>query len=106
MTTPKAPAPSSTRQRSSPRAVEFTGALSPDCARRLKETGAVELKATRYAVEDRIATITLARPKRRNAWTGRMHTEYRWILREADRDPAVRAIVVTGDAEGNAFCAG
>jgi enoyl-CoA hydratase/carnithine racemase len=66
----------------------------------------MELKATRYDVAAGIATVTLARPQRRNAWTGRMHTEYRWILREADRDPAVRAIVVTGDPEGNAFCAG
>ena len=66
----------------------------------------MELKATRYGVTDGVAVVTLARPKRRNAWTGRMHTEYRWILREADRDPAVRVIVVTGDPEGNAFCAG
>jgi len=66
----------------------------------------MELKATRYEVSDGIAVVTLARPKRRNAWTGRMHTEYRWILREADRDPAVRVIVVTGDPEGQAFCAG
>jgi enoyl-CoA hydratase/carnithine racemase len=57
----------------------------------------LELKATRYAIEDRIATITLARPTRRNAWTGRMHTEYRWTLAEADRDPGVRVIVVTAD---------
>lgn len=66
----------------------------------------MELKATRYVVSDGVAVVTLARPKRRNAWTGRMHTEYRWILREADNDPAVRVIVVTGDPEGNAFCAG
>ena len=66
----------------------------------------MDLKATRYDVADRIAVVTLARPKRRNAWTGRMHTEYRWILREADLDPAVRVIVVTGDPEGNAFCVG
>lgn len=66
----------------------------------------MELKATRYAVEDRIATITLARPKRRNAWTGRMHTEYRWCLQAAERDPLARVIVVTGDPEGQAFCAG
>lgn len=66
----------------------------------------MELKATRYEIEGGIATVTLARPKRRNAWTGRMHTEYRWILREADRDPGVRVIVVTGDPEGQAFCAG
>jgi enoyl-CoA hydratase/carnithine racemase len=71
-----------------------------------EETGPVQLKATRYVVEDRIATITLSRPKRRNAWTGRMHTEYRWCLQQADTDSAVRVIVVTGDAGGNAFCAG
>lgn len=66
----------------------------------------MELKATRYEVEDGVAVVTLARPKRRNAWTGRMHTEYRWVLDQADRDPAVRVIVVTGDPEGQAFCAG
>ena len=66
----------------------------------------MDLKATRYEITDGVAVVTLARPKRRNAWTGRMHTEYRWILREADRDPAVRVIVVTGDPEGQAFCAG
>ncbi len=64
----------------------------------------MELKATRYAVENGIATITLARPHRMNAWTGRMHTEYRWSLQQAENDPAVRAIVVTG--EGRGFCAG
>ncbi len=66
----------------------------------------MDLKTTRYEVNDGVAVVTLARPKRRNAWTGRMHAEYRWILREADRDPAVRVIVVTGDPEGQAFCAG
>ncbi len=67
----------------------------------------MELKATRYDVDRRDRRPDhLARPKRRNAWTGRMHTEYRWILREADADPAVRVIVVTGDPEGQAFCAG
>jgi enoyl-CoA hydratase/carnithine racemase len=72
----------------------------------LRREATVELKATRYEIRDRIATITLARPKRRNAWTGRMHTEYRWCLLQADQDPQVRVIVVTGDPEGNAFCAG
>ena len=36
-----------------------------------------ELKVTRYEVRDRVATITLHRPQRLNAWTGRMHAEYR-----------------------------
>jgi enoyl-CoA hydratase/carnithine racemase len=66
----------------------------------------MELKATRYEIADGVAVVTLARPKRRNAWTGRMHTEYRWILAQADQDPTVRVIVVTGDPEGQAFCAG
>lgn len=66
----------------------------------------MELKTIVYKVADFIATIMLSRPKRRNAWTGRMHTEYRWALAEADRDPAVRVIVVTGDPAGDAFCAG
>lgn len=66
----------------------------------------MDLKVTHYAVDAEIATITLSRPQRRNAWTGRMHMEYRWCLAQADADPGVRVIVVTGDPEGRAFCAG
>jgi enoyl-CoA hydratase/carnithine racemase len=66
----------------------------------------VELKTTHYSIDDGIATITLSRHKRRNAWTGRMHTEYRWCLQQADQDTGVRVIIVTGDPAGNAFCAG
>jgi enoyl-CoA hydratase/carnithine racemase len=61
-------------------------------------------KATRYAVDAGIATITLHRPERMNAWTGRMHTEYRYCLDLAERDEVVRAIVVTGAGRG--FCVG
>jgi enoyl-CoA hydratase/carnithine racemase len=64
----------------------------------------VELHATKYAVSEQVATITLSRPHRLNAWTGRMHTEYRWALEQAEHDPAVRVVVVTG--EGRGFCAG
>ncbi|HXQ14570.1 MAG TPA: enoyl-CoA hydratase-related protein [Caulobacteraceae bacterium] len=66
----------------------------------------MELKTTRYELADGIATVTLARPQRRNAWTGRMHSEYRWLLSQADQDRQVRVIVVTGDPAGQAFCAG
>lgn len=52
----------------------------------------MELKSTTYAVDEAIATISLARPHRSNAWTGRMHTEYRYLLDQADRDPAVRIL--------------
>ena len=58
----------------------------------------------RYEVADRVATVTLDRPDRLNAWTGRMHHEYRWAIAEADADPEVRAVVVTGAGRG--FCAG
>lgn len=64
----------------------------------------MDLRAIRYAVDDHVATITLDRPHRLNAWTGRMHTEYRWALQEADRDPSARVVVVTGAGRG--FCAG
>ena len=63
-----------------------------------------ELKVTRYIVRERVATITLHRPERLNAWTGRMHAEYRALLEQAATDPAVRVIVVTGSGRG--FCAG
>jgi enoyl-CoA hydratase/carnithine racemase len=73
----------------------------------MKDGGGMDLKTTAYELEDDgVAVITLARPRRRNAWTGRMHTEYRWLLAKADNDPAVRVIVVTGDPKGQAFCAG
>jgi len=64
----------------------------------------MELKTVRYDVAERIATITLDRPHRMNAWTGRMHTEYRWAVEQAEHDPAVRVMVVTGSGRG--FCVG
>ncbi|MEM8769521.1 MAG: enoyl-CoA hydratase-related protein [Pseudomonadota bacterium] len=64
----------------------------------------MELKATALAIDDGVGLITLNRPQRMNAWTGRMHTEYRWCLAELDRDPSVGAIVVTGAGRG--FCVG
>ncbi|HEX9481000.1 MAG TPA: crotonase/enoyl-CoA hydratase family protein [Solirubrobacteraceae bacterium] len=51
-----------------------------------------------------VLTITLNRPERLNAWTGRMGEELRAAFEEADDDDEVRAIIVTG--AGRAFCAG
>ncbi|MFT6293400.1 MAG: enoyl-CoA hydratase/carnithine racemase, partial [Ilumatobacter sp.] len=56
----------------------------------------MELKATRFEVADRIATVWLNRPHRSNAWTGRMHTEYRWIFEQLEQRDDVRAVIVTG----------
>jgi enoyl-CoA hydratase/carnithine racemase len=64
----------------------------------------VELKATNYDVSGHVATLTLSRPHRRNAWTGQMHTEFRWLLQQAEQDPGVRVLILTGD--GDDFCVG
>lgn len=69
----------------------------------------MELKATRYEVDARVARLTLDRPHRGNAWTGRMHAEYRWAMTRAEQDPDVRVVVVTGAEAGDgrtAFCVG
>ena len=47
----------------------------------------MELKVVRDGVADRVATITLNRPDRLNALTGRMHHEYRSAMAEAEADP-------------------
>ncbi len=64
----------------------------------------MDLTATRFEVEDRIATVWLDRPHRANAWTGQMHAEYRWIMAELEQRDDVRAVVVTGT--GDRFCVG
>lgn len=57
-----------------------------------------------YDAEDGVATITLNRPDRLNAWTGAMGRGYFDALDRAAADPDVRVIVVTGAGRG--FCAG
>ena len=57
-----------------------------------------------YDVCERIATITLNRPDKLNAWTGQMGTEVREAMASADADNDVRVIVLTGAGKG--FCAG
>ena len=62
------------------------------------------LETTRYDVEDGIATITLHRPEKLNAYNGQMRVEIGLLFDETDADDAVRAVIVTG--AGRAFCAG
>lgn len=64
----------------------------------------MELKTVRFEVQDHVATLWLHRPHRHNAWTGRMHAEYRWVMADLERDTDVRAVVVTGTPP--AFCVG
>lgn len=51
-----------------------------------------------------VATITLNRPDRLNAFTGVMGRELHEAFRDCDNDDSVRAIIVTGAGRG--FCAG
>jgi enoyl-CoA hydratase/carnithine racemase len=63
-----------------------------------------ELTAIRWEVAGRVATVWLHRPHRHNAWTGRMHAEYRQVLADLEHRDDVRAVVVTGTPP--AFCVG
>lgn len=58
----------------------------------------------RLEVEDGIATLTLDRAERMNAFTFRMAREWLAALEAIDADDAIRAVIVTG--AGKAFCAG
>ena len=57
-----------------------------------------------YEVDGAVATLTLDRPDRLNAFTGRMMQEMIAAFDEIDRDDRVRAVIVTGAGRG--FCAG
>jgi enoyl-CoA hydratase/carnithine racemase len=58
-----------------------------------------------YATADRVATITLNRPERHNALSQPLVDEIMAAVAQADADPEVRVLVVTG-AGGRAFSAG
>ena len=57
-----------------------------------------------YEVADRVATVTLNRPTKLNAWTFRMQDEIQAAMAQAENDDNVRVMVLTG--AGRAFCAG
>ena len=57
-----------------------------------------------YEVDGPVATITLNRPEALNAWTTHMAGEVRHALGQAEQDPGVVGIVITGAGRG--FCAG
>jgi enoyl-CoA hydratase/carnithine racemase len=59
---------------------------------------------TLYNVANRVATITLNRPDKLNAWTALMESEVRSHMENAERDDDIRVIVLTGAGRG--FCAG
>jgi enoyl-CoA hydratase/carnithine racemase len=61
-------------------------------------------EAILYDVADGIATVTLNRPDKLNAWTRTMQAEVHDAMHRAAADDAVRAILLTGAGRG--FCAG
>ncbi|GGY72952.1 crotonase/enoyl-CoA hydratase family protein [Marinobacter zhanjiangensis] len=62
------------------------------------------LETTHYSVDQGIATITLNRPDKLNAYNPRMREELLALFDETDADDNVRVVVITGAGRG--FCAG
>jgi enoyl-CoA hydratase/carnithine racemase len=63
-----------------------------------------ETSTIRWSTEGAVATIWLHRPHRHNAWTGRMHADYRTVMAGLEPRVGLRAVVVTGTPP--AFCVG
>ncbi|TQC46156.1 enoyl-CoA hydratase [Rhodococcus sp. WS4] len=68
------------------------------------EEAALDYEDVRYEVSDGVAVLTLDAPERRNGMRVRMLVDLLRILDRADRDPQVRAVIVTG--AGDAFSVG
>jgi enoyl-CoA hydratase/carnithine racemase len=58
----------------------------------------------RYEVDDRVATVTIDRPEKRNAMTYAILADFHAAIHRAGSDDSVGAVVLTG--AGGAFCAG
>jgi enoyl-CoA hydratase/carnithine racemase len=65
----------------------------------------MEFESLLYDIDDRVATITINRPERRNALSWTVMTELRRAFAEAKADPDARVVVLTG-AGDKAFSAG
>jgi enoyl-CoA hydratase len=64
----------------------------------------MDFRSILYAVDGRVATITLNRPQRLNAIDDHMPGEIAAAVKSAEADPAVHVVVITG--AGRAFCSG
>lgn len=60
--------------------------------------------AVLYAEQGGVATVTLNRPQALNSFTRQMHRDLWLALDQAEANPAIRAMVITGAGRG--FCAG
>jgi enoyl-CoA hydratase/carnithine racemase len=57
-----------------------------------------------YSVADHVATIRINRPDKKNSFTLEMVDDWASALRDAECDPDVRVVVLTGS--GDSFCTG
>ncbi len=64
----------------------------------------MDLSTLRFAIEDGIATMTFARPEKRNALDLTMRREIARVVERVDHDPEIRALVLM--SSGGSFCAG
>ncbi|HJV84984.1 MAG TPA: enoyl-CoA hydratase-related protein [Noviherbaspirillum sp.] len=55
---------------------------------------------------DGVLTVALSQPERRNAMDEIMHREIPELWRQISQDRSVRVVILKGDPEGKAFCAG
>jgi enoyl-CoA hydratase/carnithine racemase len=68
------------------------------------EADAPQLDAALREDAGGVTTLFMNRPERHNAWTRDMERRLFDLMDESDRDPTVRAVVLTGS--GTAFCPG
>ncbi len=64
----------------------------------------MKMEVVEYHVHDRIGTITLNRPEKRNALSPQMVSELKFAFGQASSDASVKVIILR--AHGEAFCAG
>ncbi|WP_225008442.1 MULTISPECIES: crotonase/enoyl-CoA hydratase family protein [Novosphingobium] len=64
-----------------------------------------EYKQIKLDIADGVATLTLHRPEKMNAFTGTMMSEMNDAFDRTDADDSVRAVIITGSGD-RAFCAG
>jgi 2-(1,2-epoxy-1,2-dihydrophenyl)acetyl-CoA isomerase len=64
----------------------------------------VSYETITYEKHSGLATVTLNRPQALNAFVPQMNQEVLGALRDGERDPEVRCVMITG--AGRAFCAG
>lgn len=86
-------------------ATTFASAFTSLCPRvHASLAGMNALEAVRYEVTGRVARITLNRPQHGNGITRRLLSELEQCVEQADLDPAVHVLLLSGNGKG--FCGG